>query len=203
LSEVIGEYQYEPRLDPGYSNIRRVKSARKCPRTKFTQGALYEIASAMGFFQVKSYADEFLTAFGQKDITPLSEEEEEEAITLVADNIERQSHDFVLKQISQRLKGHALAEFVGYLLLWPACRDPLEETEVFVRAMRAALVSIKSRGRNSNGRSRRKSRRMRWEAPGRIRTAARSAFLERPARGSGPLGKAEVKTAGRTRKGYP
>ena len=116
LGQVTGDYEHNPKLDPGYPNIRAVNWLRKYPRTRFSQGALYEIGSAMSFFQVKNYADEFFAALDQKDFTPVSEEEEEETIGLVADDIERQSHDFVLKQIGQKLKGHGLAEFVAHLL---------------------------------------------------------------------------------------
>jgi len=97
LGDVTGSYEYNPKLDPGYPNTRKVKWLKKYPRTKFSQGALYEIGSAMSFFQVKNYADEFLAALEGKDFQPPTEEEEEEAIGLVADDIERQSHDFVLK----------------------------------------------------------------------------------------------------------
>jgi restriction system protein len=42
------------------------KWLRAVPRTHFTQGALYEIGSAMSFFQVKNYADEFRAALEGK-----------------------------------------------------------------------------------------------------------------------------------------
>jgi len=70
----------------------------------------------MSFFQVKNYADEFQAALEGKAAPAPSAEEEDEAISFVADDIERQSRDFVLKQIHQKLKGHGLAEFVGHLL---------------------------------------------------------------------------------------
>jgi len=116
FGRVTGAYRYDSKLDPGYPHLRSVEWVSKHPRTKFSQGALYEIGSAMSFFQVKNFADEFLAALEGKDFQGITTEEEEEAIALVADDIERQSHDFVLKQISQKLKGHGLAEFVGHLL---------------------------------------------------------------------------------------
>lgn len=116
LGKVTGDYVYDPNLDRSYVNQRKVEWVRKYPRTKFSQGALYEIGSAMSFFQVKNFADEFSAAFEQRDFVSPSPEAEEEAIGLVADDIEQQSHDFVLKQISQKLKGHGLAEFVGHLM---------------------------------------------------------------------------------------
>lgn len=36
------------------------------PRLQFTQGALYEIGSALSLFQVKSYAEEFRAMVGDK-----------------------------------------------------------------------------------------------------------------------------------------
>lgn len=116
LGEVTGDYRYDPKLDEGYPNLHSVHWLRKYPRTKFSQGALYEIGSAMSFFQVKNFADEFAAALEQRDFQPVAVEEGEEAIGIVADDVEQQSHDFVLKQISQKLKGHGLAEFVGHLL---------------------------------------------------------------------------------------
>jgi restriction system protein len=70
----------------------------------------------MSFFQVKNYADEFQAALEGKAVAAPTVEEEDETISLVADDIEQQSRDFVLKQIHQKLKGHGLAEFIGHLL---------------------------------------------------------------------------------------
>jgi len=95
--------------------LRKVEWLKKYPRTRFSQGALYEIGSAMTFFQVKSFTEEFAAAIKQKEFIPVVLEEEE-VIGLEADNIEQQSRDFVLKQINQKLKGHAFAEFVAHLL---------------------------------------------------------------------------------------
>ena len=114
LGRVTGEFKYDSSLS--YPQLRSVEWLKKLPRTTFSQGALYEIGSAMSFFQVKNYADEFQAALEGKAAPAPSAEEEDEAISFVADDIERQSRDFVLKQIHQKLKGHGLAEFVGHLL---------------------------------------------------------------------------------------
>src|SRR5438876_3825116 len=55
LGRVEGPYTYDPAKDTGYPNSRSVKWARAVPRTRFSQGALYEIGSAMRLFQVKNY----------------------------------------------------------------------------------------------------------------------------------------------------
>lgn len=45
-----------------YVQQRKVRWLKHLPRTFFSQGALYEIGSAMSFFSVKNYADEYLAA---------------------------------------------------------------------------------------------------------------------------------------------
>jgi restriction system protein len=115
LGEVTGPYRYDPSGDStGYCHRREVKWLRAVPRTRFSQGALYEIGSAITLFQVKTYADEFLAALeGQTAPPPLTEDE---TVALVAEEIEQNTRDFVLKKVAQDLKGHPFAEFVAHLL---------------------------------------------------------------------------------------
>jgi restriction system protein len=61
LGRVEGNYRYDPNTEPSYPHGRTVKWLRAVPRTRFSQGALYEIGSAMSLFLVKNYADEFHT----------------------------------------------------------------------------------------------------------------------------------------------
>jgi len=112
---VEGEYKYNPSLGGTYPNTRTVKWVKSLPRTTFTQGALYEIGAEMSFFQVKTYADEFLAALEGKAISPESEAEDETVAYVVGD-IEQNTRDFVLKRLSQQLKGHPFAHFVSHLL---------------------------------------------------------------------------------------
>jgi restriction system protein len=97
--------------------------------TKFTQGALYEIGSAMSLFQIRNYAEEFRAALeGKTEATPAGQDE---TIKIVAEDIEETTRDFVLKKLAQELKGHPFAEFIGHLLgamgyrtrLSPECPD--------------------------------------------------------------------------------
>ncbi|MGD9498199.1 MAG: restriction endonuclease [Armatimonadota bacterium] len=53
LGHITGEYQYRPDLEPTYPHQRSVEWVREVPRSQFSQGALYEIGSAMSFFQIK------------------------------------------------------------------------------------------------------------------------------------------------------
>jgi restriction system protein len=114
FARVEGTYRFEPSKGPAYPHRRPVTWLRAIPRTRFTQGALYEIGSAMSFFQVKTYADEFRTALEGKTVpTPVGEDP---SATEVAEDIEETTRDFVLKRLAQELKGHPLAEFVAHLL---------------------------------------------------------------------------------------
>jgi restriction system protein len=115
LGLVEGGYTYDPKTEPGYPNVRAVKWLRSVPRTQFSQGALYEIGSAMSLFLVKNYADEFRAALEGKaaPVTPVSHDD---SVAAVAEDIEQTTRDFVLKRLAQELKGHPFAEFVGQLL---------------------------------------------------------------------------------------
>src|SRR5262245_9248569 len=85
IGRVTGPYRYEPALETGYPNLRPVKWLSAVPRTRFSQGALYEIGSAMTFFQIKSYAEEFLDAAKGK-VTP-PPVAEDDSVAVVADEI--------------------------------------------------------------------------------------------------------------------
>jgi restriction system protein len=114
IGKIEGPYKYDPQLEPGYPNLRPVKWLRSLPRTHFSQGALYEIGSALSLFQVKTYAEEFLAALEGQPI-PASPKKDE-TVAMVAEEIEETTRDFILKQLAQELKGHPLAEFVAHLL---------------------------------------------------------------------------------------
>jgi restriction system protein len=50
FGRVEGGYQYSQKPEPGYPLHRPVEWPRAVPRTRFTQGALHEIGSAMSLF---------------------------------------------------------------------------------------------------------------------------------------------------------
>jgi len=114
IGRVEGPYRYDPSLEPSYPHHHPVKWITAVPRTHFSQGALYEIGSAMSLFQVKSYADEFLSAAqGKLASAPVAQDE---SVAVVAEDIVEITRDFILKRIAQELKGHPMAEFVAHLL---------------------------------------------------------------------------------------
>jgi restriction system protein len=110
LGRVEGDYRFDPKTEPGYPHVRAVKWLRDVPRTKFSQGALYEIGSAMSFFLLKNYADEFREALEGKPVAPTLVAQDE-SVAAVVEDIEETTRDFVLKRMAQELKGHPLAEF--------------------------------------------------------------------------------------------
>lgn len=115
LGRVEGDYRYDPKTELGYPNVRKVKWLREVPRTQFSQGALYEIGSAMSLFMVKNYADEFRAALEGKaaPVVPVSDDA---SVAAVAEDIEETTRDFVLKRLAQELKGHPFADFVAHLM---------------------------------------------------------------------------------------
>jgi restriction system protein len=115
LGEVTGGYCYTPGKHTSYPNVRAVKWLREVPRTHFSQGALYEIGSAMSLFQVRNYADEYRAALEETPALP-QPVSQDETVALVAKDIEETTRDFILKQLAQEMKGHPFAHFVGHLL---------------------------------------------------------------------------------------
>jgi restriction system protein len=115
LGRIVGGYKYDPNTEPGYPNVRPVQWIRSLPRTHFTQGALYEIGSAISLFQVKSYAEEFRAALEGKPM-PTASLTQDETVAAVAEDIEETTKDYVLKRLSQQLKGVPLEGFIAHLL---------------------------------------------------------------------------------------
>lgn len=114
IGRVEGSYVHDPAHVPGYPNRRPVKWLTAAARTRFSQGALYEIGSALSFFQVSTFADEFRAAAEGK--TPPPSAGSDETVGPVAEEIVESTRDFILKRLAQELKGHPLADFVAHLL---------------------------------------------------------------------------------------
>lgn len=114
IAEITGSFKYDPKTMPGYPQHRPVKWLKAVPRTHFSQGALYEIGSALSFFQVRQFADEFLSALTGHPAPQAPKQDE--SVSYVAADIEQTTRDYILKTLAQELKGHALAEFVAQLL---------------------------------------------------------------------------------------
>ena len=116
---ITGEYQYVPEAQNNiydYVQQRTVKWIKHLPRTSFSQGALYEVGSAMSIFTIKNYADEFLAALDNDFHKKMMDESDDESIAATADEIIENTKDFILKELSRQLKGYALEEFIANLL---------------------------------------------------------------------------------------
>lgn len=116
IGRVKGPYLFDPSVDAGYPNLRAVEWLKKVPRTALSQGALYETGSAMSLFQVKTYAEEFLALVSSNAKAPLLVVSKDETVAQVAEDIEENTRDFILKQLAQELKGHPFADFVAHLM---------------------------------------------------------------------------------------
>ena len=115
IGKITGEYQFAPNFSSNFPNQRIVKWLTRLPRTSFSQGALYEIGSALTLFQVRNNADEFIAAAAGKPEPPSDKQDSEESAKISAD-IETQTNDFVLKQIKLHFKGEALEDLIVHLL---------------------------------------------------------------------------------------
>lgn len=115
IGVVEGEYTYVD-SEKEYVQQRKVKWLKHLPRTSFTQGALYEIGSAMSLFTVKNYADEYLAALDKGFKATVDSTADDETVGATAEDIIESTKDFVLKELSRNLKGYALEEFIANLL---------------------------------------------------------------------------------------
>ena len=115
IGVITGEYKYDP-SQPRYVHTRTVKWSKHLPRTDFSQGALYEIGSAMTFFVIKNFADEYLSALNRDFVGIRKGAADDDTVGHTADEIIEITKDFVLKELSRNLKGYALEGFVANLL---------------------------------------------------------------------------------------
>ena len=116
LGVVEGDYFYASEAQQ-YVQQRKVKWLKHLPRTAFSQGALYEIGAAMTFFQVKNYADEFLSAITKTNfLSAVTDSGEDESVGATAEDIIETTKDYILKELSRQFKGYDLEEFVADLL---------------------------------------------------------------------------------------
>ncbi|HIQ73734.1 MAG TPA: restriction endonuclease [Candidatus Cottocaccamicrobium excrementipullorum] len=115
LGVVEGDYVYDS-SQVEYVQTRKVKWLKHLPRTAFSQGALYEIGSAMSFFSVKNYGDEYLAALDKNFQKNFSTDSEDESVGATAEDIIESTRDFILKELRRQLKGYDLEQFVADLL---------------------------------------------------------------------------------------
>ena len=74
------------------------------------------MGSALTFFQVRNYADEYIHAINGSRNPPILDTDTDETVASTADEIIESTKDFILKELSRNLKGYGLEEFVADLL---------------------------------------------------------------------------------------
>lgn len=116
IGVVEGNYEYVPDA-ADYVQQRKVKWLKHFPRTVFSQGALYEVGSAMTLFAVKNYSDEYLVAL-DKDFkkSDAISDNEDESVAATAEQIQESTKDFIIKELSKYCKGYPLEDVVNDLL---------------------------------------------------------------------------------------
>ena len=113
---IEGDYYYNKDAEE-FVQQRKVKWIKHLPRTAFSQGALYEVGSAMTFFSIKNYTDEYLSALDKNfKAKSLDDSGEDETVGATAEDIIETTKDFILKELSKNLKGYDLEEFIADLL---------------------------------------------------------------------------------------
>jgi restriction system protein len=116
IGRVRSGYIYNPTISSIFPHLREVDWLKSNPRTSFSQGALYEIGSAMSFFMVKTYSNEFLGLLGGAKRAVEIPIAQDETVAQVAEDVKENARDFILKKLAQDLKGHPFADFVAHLL---------------------------------------------------------------------------------------
>jgi restriction system protein len=112
VGRIAGAYEYDGSASL-YRHRRKVEWLQHAPRLNFTQGALYEVGSAVTLFIVKNYADEFIALAEGTALLPTPDDD---TVALVTRDIEQQTRDFILRQLATQLKGHPFAHFVADIL---------------------------------------------------------------------------------------
>ena len=70
----------------------------------------------MSFFMVKNYADEFLSALDEDFKKTIDDDSDDESVGATAEEIKESTKDFILKELSRKLKGYDLELFIKNLL---------------------------------------------------------------------------------------
>ncbi len=117
IGSVQGEYVFD-NTAAEYVQQRSVKWIKSFPRTVFSQGALYEVGSAMSLFSVKNYADEYLAALDKdfKKNNHDTDDTDDDSVAATAEQILESTKDFIIKELSKYCKGYQLEDVVNDLL---------------------------------------------------------------------------------------
>ncbi len=117
IGRVTGPYSYDSSA-PTFRHRRAVEWLKTdLPRPSFTQGALYEIGSALTLFRIKNHDSEFhdvlagKLSLGRVDLDAGDAEDQPDP-----QRITDFTRDHIVKVFLSELKGHPFAAFVAHLL---------------------------------------------------------------------------------------
>lgn len=119
FGRIEGDYTYDASL-PLHRHRRAVTWLKTgIPRTTFSQGARYEVGSAITIFQIRRHAAEF-EAYIEGAPSPAAAAAVDEVETTVdepsADRIKQYTHDFIIETLMRELEGVQFEHFVACLL---------------------------------------------------------------------------------------
>lgn len=127
FGRIAGDYEHHPEA-PLQRSRRRVEWIKTAvPRAQFSQGALYEVGSAVTLFKVKAHEAEFLAFLGAPKTTAstpvvLPDDVSDDVATTTAEaepsaeRIETHSRDFIVNALMTGLTGVQFEHFVAHLL---------------------------------------------------------------------------------------
>lgn len=116
--EIASAYRFDPAGASDYPHRRDVRWTSQRSRDAFSQGALYELGSALTLFEIKSFADEFLLKFEDRTRANsdfLALPQDDDTNQSVTRDIVETTKDFISKKLKTDLKGFAMEPFVAEL----------------------------------------------------------------------------------------
>lgn len=124
FGKIVGPYHYlRSGHDGELSNRRKVVWDRKVSRDLLTQGAKYELGSALTLFQFKNYTDDFRAVINRSPAERSAQAaaddsltQHDETVELVAAQVEESTKEFVLDLLLRRTKGYPFQNVVAGVL---------------------------------------------------------------------------------------
>lgn len=112
---------YIENSDDYYPNRIKVEWLGHFPRDQFSQAALYECGSALTFFKIKNYRNEFLAAINQAptpspDVEENEETDDETVATEASSKALEVTTDFIIKRLKTGMDAYQFEHFVAHLL---------------------------------------------------------------------------------------
>jgi restriction system protein len=115
LGIISGPYVYDSEGNASFAHRRAVSWQRALSRDLFTQGALYELGSALTLFEISSFAEEIRMRFAECPSKPRDAGNSDESEDIVLRDIHESTNDFIAKKLRTDFKGVPLEPLVAEL----------------------------------------------------------------------------------------